>query len=526
MSKHHSLANHYRKAGRWLACGLLVGSAVPQVLVAANTPETIALSTTETISFKPVPVYLVRDTIGDSAVEVGSLVTQGKLTEAIEKLEEAAAKQTEHKEANALRQEAFRLKALKREFSVDAETMLAKIHERLPQATQADLKEWTEKNSLLWIPVDGEIRYFRREPGILFRFDDSVKKRLQAQSGGDPAGRESTGYSATKHMRAALDDAKDQNTSVVLPMRFTASHKVTVKPGTVPPGETIRCWLPYPKENIPQQSDAKILSSSSPGKIAPDTELQRTVYFEQPAADDGSAVFEMEFEYTGAALVVDWKKAKDELSDAEREAMQPYLQPRTPHLELTPQVRELAQKIVGDEKRVAHKAFKIWSWLDENVGWCPEMEYVVMPNIVQKVITEGKGDCGTQGLAFVALCRAVDVPARWQSGWVTPPRAWNMHDWAEFYAPGIGWLPVDPSRGRQKSDDPAVRDFLFGNIDSYRMIANEDHDRDFNPSKKHFRSDPVDNQRGEVEWEGGNIYYDQMSYEVKVTSVPLKDSAE
>jgi len=32
------------------------------------------------------------------------------------------------------------------------------------------------------------------------------------------------------------------------------------------------------------------------------------------------------------------------------------------------------------------------------------------------------------------------------------------------------------------------------------------------PAKQHFRSDTVDSQRGEVEWDGGNLYYDKWDY--------------
>jgi len=37
--------------------------------------------------------------------------------------------------------------------------------------------------------------------------------------------------------------------------------------------------------------------------------------------------------------------------------------------------------------------------------------------------------------------------------------------------------------------------------------------------KKHLRSDPVDNQRGEVEWDGGNLYFTDWDYEVTVEPV-------
>jgi hypothetical protein len=59
-------------------------------------------------------------------------------------------------------------------------------------------------------------------------------------------------------------------------------------------------------------------------------------------------------------------------------------------------------------------------------------------------------------------------------------------------------------------------DFYFGNMDAFRMIANDDLLVDFTPEKKHWRSDPVDNQRGEVENESRNLYFDEFESKIYV----------
>jgi len=141
--------------------------------------------------------------------------------------------------------------------------------------------------------------------------------------------------------------------------------------------------------------------------------------------------------------------------------------------------------------------------------------------VSEKAMATRKGDCGVQALLFIALCRASGVPARWQSGWDNRPGAWNLHDWTEFYIAPYGWLPADPSFGIRKTDNPDVRDYYIGHLDSLRMIANLDFDAPFVPAKKFWRSDPVDSQRGEVEWEGGNLYYDDWSYDVEIEYLNL-----
>lgn len=52
--------------------------------------------------------------------------------------------------------------------------------------------------------------------------------------------------------------------------------------------------------------------------------------------------------------------------------------------------------------------------------------------------------------------------------------------------------------------------FFMGGIDSWRMIVNSDYiPCRWCPEKKYPRSETVDFQRGEVEWEGGSLYFPQ-----------------
>jgi transglutaminase-like putative cysteine protease len=126
------------------------------------------------------------------------------------------------------------------------------------------------------------------------------------------------------------------------------------------------------------------------------------------------------------------------------------------------------------------------------------------------------GDCGIKSLLFITLARYCGIPAKWQSGWMMHPPVINLHDWAEVYFEGIGWVPVDPDFGIQYSEDEKVKYFYTNGIDSYRLIVNDDISRDFYPAKIYPRSETVDFQRGEVEWKGGNLYFDKWDYHMDV----------
>ena len=68
-------------------------------------------------------------------------------------------------------------------------------------------------------------------------------------------------------------------------------------------------------------------------------------------------------------------------------------------------------------------------------------------------------------------------------------------------------MPVDQSFGGES---------YFGGMDSYRMTVNCDYGRALVPEKKYPRSETVDFQRGEVEWEGGNLYFPYWDYDLDV----------
>ena len=48
------------------------------------------------------------------------------------------------------------------------------------------------------------------------------------------------------------------------------------------------------------------------------------------------------------------------------------------------------------------------------------------------------------------------------------------------------------------------------------MVVNSDFGESFSPVKKWPRSETVDFQRGEVEWQGGNLYFDKWSWDLEV----------
>ena len=130
-------------------------------------------------------------------------------------------------------------------------------------------------------------------------------------------------------------------------------------------------------------------------------------------------------------------------------------------------------------------------------------KYFTITNIPEYAALNLKGDCGVQALLFITLCRCARIPARWQSGLYATPYYVGCHDWAQFYIEPYGWLFADPSFGGSafRKGHEERWNFYFGNLDPFRMIAASEFQHEFDPSNKHLRFDPYDNQTGEVEYD-------------------------
>lgn len=194
----------------------------------------------------------------------------------------------------------------------------------------------------------------------------------------------------------------------------------------------------------------------------------------------------------------------------------PYIAERPPHIVFNEALRLFSRQIVGEEKNPWRIAQKLYTAIDQ-IPWAGAREYSTISNISDYALHAGHADCGQQTLLLMALLRLNGIPSRWQSGMVySDGDAYtNLHDWGQLYIAPYGWIPMDVTTGRLHSDDPRIAGFYLGGLDAYRIAFNDDYGRDFMPAKKFFRSETVDLQRGEAEWSGGNLYFDQWDYDFK-----------
>ena len=389
------------------------------------------------------------------------------------------------------------------------------IRKYIPDVTDEQMRKWEDDKSLEYMVLDGEKRYFRNAGPNLFRLDSLCRDIKLAKEGKVVSGSEKVNKENLPEM---ISSVKASGQSLGAPKRMRVTYTLTVDTNAVPAGEIVRCWLPYPRADIKRQQGVKLISASEPEYLlSPETCAHSTLYMEKRATLDEPTVFSETFEYTSYG---EWHNLKPEdvqPYDTTTALYKEYTAEREKHIIFSPRLRELASKLTEGENNPYLKALRIFRWIDAHFPWASAREYSTIDNIPEYVLNNRHGDCGQVTLLFVTLCRICGIPAHFQSGFMMHPNAWNLHDWAEVYFEGVGWVPVDQSFGIPtfaENQDETL--FFLGGIDSWRMIVNSDYGMPLVPAKKYPRSETVDFQRGEVEWDGGNLYFPQWDYTMDI----------
>ena len=245
--------------------------------------------------------------------------------------------------------------------------------------------------------------------------------------------------------------------------------------------------------------------------------MHSTLYMEKPAVAGQPTVFRESFCFTSSA---EWHALRPEQIipyDTTSALYRTYTAERAQHIRFTPQLRQLADSLTAGEENPLRRARLLFQWVNDHFPWASAREYSTLENIPEYVLANRHGDCGQVTLLFLTLCRISGIPAHFQSGFMLHPGEWNLHDWGEIYFEGVGWVPVDQSFGIPTfARDEEERWFFLGGIDAWRWIVNNDYGMALDPEKRYPRSETVDFQRGEVEWDGGNLYFDQWDYDLQV----------
>ena len=405
------------------------------------------------------------------------------------------------------------------DFTKSQEDVKQYIKKYIPDVTENQMKLWENSRALEYMNIDGKEIYFKNAAPNLFRIDTAcvaIKRKQEGFALSDYQKEDSVNLPQIIQFVAKSDNNPH---CLAVSKRMRVTYTLTVKADAVPAGQKIRCWLPFPRSDQFRQKDVKLLSTSEKKYMKSNPKCEHsTIYMEKKAEAGKPTVFSEMFEYTSYGEKHFLSDGIIKPYDKRSKLYKEYTAEREKHIVFAPQLCQLADSLTKGLTSPVEKAQAIFCWINGNFPWASAREYSTIDNIPEYVLLNHHADCGQVSLLFITLCRICGIPAHFQSGFMMHPHGAGMHDWAEIYFEGIGWVPVDQSFGRPRyAHDDIEKMFFLGGIDSWRMIVNNDFGKPLSPRKLYPRSETVDFQRGEVEWAGGNIYFDKWNYDLDVT---------
>lgn len=246
---------------------------------------------------------------------------------------------------------------------------------------------------------------------------------------------------------------------------FEATYTATIK--DIPAGTgPIEVWVPLPVSRGGQTIDAVAIESTYEWQRRTDAEFGDSYLFttiaKPPAGDLAVRVrFRGTRREVTTASLAERTATKKELDRALRADRL---------VTLSPRIRKLADEVTRGRTTAIEQARAIYDHLlatmkyDKTIpGWGQ--------GDTERACDIRAGNCTDFHSLFISLARAKSIPARFVIGFPMAGASGSIagyHCWAEFYVKGRGWIPVDPSEA-SKSNDPARRAYLFGNLDPERV---------------------------------------------------------
>ncbi len=142
---------------------------------------------------------------------------------------------------------------------------------------------------------------------------------------------------------------------------------------------------------------------------------------------------------------------------------------------ISPKIKEIAAELAKNVSHPFLQVRNIYRWIIQHL----EPEFPVMQRGTRYLLSHPNnsenniysGDSAEYGWVFVALCRALDIPARVVNGFLTKPGWETPHTWVEYYLPKHGWITADPFLG----DSEELMIELTHQNDAYYYFLHLDH---------------------------------------------------
>jgi len=253
-------------------------------------------------------------------------------------------------------------------------------------------------------------------------------------------------------------------------IRLAYEARVMPPPGT----ERVELWLPLPREENQAVRELKLSGSGHVTVVRLPESADRVAWVraEKPSQPVVLGVTAL---VTRQELRAPVSASRARVADVDLAAYAAELG-TSPSVQINDEVRAIARRETAGKPTVVAQARALYDWVFEHMQYDKSVPGWGLGDIPY-CLKVGKGNCTDFHTLFIALARATGIPARWNMGF---PMAYGdgkadggdqtvagYHCWAEFYAPGAGWVPVDISEARKH---PELKDYFFGNLSGNRVL--------------------------------------------------------
>ena len=253
------------------------------------------------------------------------------------------------------------------DFSRDSAWIVDYLKPYYPDLTAAQVAAWESSKALEGRVIDGQKRYFRNAGRNLFRIDPEARKVFQAVNG---VTRDVEDVYLDGYNREVIAEVRASGKNLVKPVDFLIRYELTVKPDAVPDGETVRAWMPYPREDQNSITSVKLVAASEPDYIiAPDEVEHKSIYMEKKAEAGKPTVFSYTFSFTGFNEWYDFSPEDCKPYDTGSDLYRTYTAERKTHIILTDRIKALTDSLVAGETNPYLKVKAIYGWIVKTFPW-------------------------------------------------------------------------------------------------------------------------------------------------------------
>ncbi len=266
--------------------------------------------------------------------------------------------------------------------------------------------------------------------------------------------------------------------------RFTYSFTLKDLPAGV---KQVRVWVPVPQSD--QHQTVRVLNVKAPVKTQMTQEAEygnRMMYAEIENPPAGKAEFTLEYEVTRREY------SRGDYAQLERKDQKPGVVNASMNRLVAPdnliptdgKIKALAVQVTGPQTGTVAKAKSAYDYFFTNMRYDKTGSGWGRGDAVWACDAK-HGNCTDFHSPFIGVLRADGIPARFDIGFPLPENKDKgdipgYHCWAEFYAPKIGWIPVDISeawKAKQKED------YFFGSVDANRVQFSTGRDITLSPKQ-------------------------------------------